>query len=60
MTMSPKTGKQFPESFKSAGGVEVVENIISKSRFKPHALQYYREVEQTGNELIITDRGNRF
>jgi prevent-host-death family protein len=35
----------------------IMEEMISKSQFKPHALQYFREVEQTGKELIISDRG---
>ncbi len=30
---------------------------ISKSRFKPRALEYFREVERTGRPLVITDRG---
>ncbi|HWP91247.1 MAG TPA: type II toxin-antitoxin system prevent-host-death family antitoxin [Thermodesulfobacteriota bacterium] len=30
---------------------------VSKSKFKPRALEYFREVEKTGKELIITDRG---
>lgn len=30
---------------------------VSKSRFKPRALKFFREVEQTGKEIIITDRG---
>ena len=34
-----------------------MENVISKSRFKPKALHYFRQVEQTGKELIITDHG---
>lgn len=34
-----------------------MENQISKSKFKPHALRYFREVERTGKALIITDRG---
>jgi prevent-host-death family protein len=34
-----------------------MEDMISKSQFKPRALQYFREVEQTGKELIISDRG---
>ena len=33
------------------------QNIISKSRFKPRALEYFRQVEQTGKPLIITDQG---
>jgi prevent-host-death family protein len=32
-------------------------NTVSKSRFKARALEYFREVERTGKELIITDRG---
>ncbi len=31
--------------------------IVPKSVFKAHALQFFREVEQTGESLIITDRG---
>jgi len=34
-----------------------MENQVPKSKFKPHALQYFREVERTGKTLIITDRG---
>jgi len=34
-----------------------MDNVISKSKFKPHALKYFRYVEETGKELIITDRG---
>ena len=30
---------------------------VSKSQFKPRALEYFREVEKTGKALIITDRG---
>lgn len=30
---------------------------VSKSRFKPKALEYFRTVERTGKELIITDHG---
>ena len=32
-------------------------NVISKSKFKPNALKYFRHVEETGEELIITDHG---
>ncbi len=32
-------------------------NTVSKSRFKARALEYFRDVERTGKELIITDRG---
>jgi prevent-host-death family protein len=31
--------------------------MISKSRFKSRALQYFREVEKSGKPLTITDRG---
>ena len=34
-----------------------MENIVSKSRFKPNALKYFRQIEKSGEELIITDRG---
>ena len=30
---------------------------VSKSQFKPHSLEYLRRIEQTGEELIITDHG---
>ena len=30
---------------------------VSKSRFKAHALALFRQVERTGKEIIITDRG---
>jgi prevent-host-death family protein len=32
-------------------------NKVSKSRFKAHALEYFRQVEKTGKPLVITDRG---
>ena len=31
--------------------------LVSKSQFKPRALEYFRQVERTGHELIITDHG---
>lgn len=30
---------------------------IPKSRFKPRALEYFRQVERTRKPLVITDRG---
>jgi prevent-host-death family protein len=39
------------------GIMTMVITSVSKSRFKAHALAYFREVEQTGRELVITDRG---
>jgi len=30
---------------------------VSKSQFKPHSLEYFRKIEQTGEELVITDHG---
>jgi prevent-host-death family protein len=30
---------------------------ISKSGFKPHALEYFRQVEETGEEIVITNHG---
>jgi hypothetical protein len=34
-----------------------MERIIWKSKFKPHALKYFREVEKTGKTWIISDHG---
>jgi prevent-host-death family protein len=34
-----------------------MEHLVSKSLFKAKALEYFREVETTGQELIITDHG---
>lgn len=30
---------------------------VSKSRFKPQALKYFREIQENGQDLIITDHG---
>jgi PHD/YefM family antitoxin component YafN of YafNO toxin-antitoxin module len=30
---------------------------VSKSHFKSHALEYFRQVEKTRKALVITDRG---
>jgi antitoxin (DNA-binding transcriptional repressor) of toxin-antitoxin stability system len=30
---------------------------VSKSQFKPHSLEYFRRIELTGEELVITDHG---
>jgi len=30
---------------------------VSKSRFKARALAYFRQVQSTGEELVVTDRG---
>ena len=30
---------------------------ISKSRFKAHALELFRQIERTGEPIIITDHG---
>jgi prevent-host-death family protein len=34
-----------------------MEKSVPKSKFKPHALRYFRQVEETGAELVITDHG---
>ena len=31
--------------------------VVSKSRFKSRALEYFRHVERTRKPLVITDRG---
>lgn len=35
----------------------MAEQAVSKSRFKAHALEHLRQVQETGKELVITDRG---
>jgi antitoxin (DNA-binding transcriptional repressor) of toxin-antitoxin stability system len=32
--------------------------MVSKSKFKPRSLEYFREIEKTGKEMIITDHGH--
>jgi antitoxin (DNA-binding transcriptional repressor) of toxin-antitoxin stability system len=34
-----------------------MKKCVSKSRFKARALEYFREIEKTGTDLLITDRG---
>jgi antitoxin (DNA-binding transcriptional repressor) of toxin-antitoxin stability system len=34
-----------------------MERMISKSQFKPRSLEYFRLIEETGESLIISDRG---
>ena len=34
-----------------------MKHMVSKSQFKPHALEYFRQVEKTRKPLVITDRG---
>ncbi|MFQ5739908.1 MAG: type II toxin-antitoxin system Phd/YefM family antitoxin [Acidobacteriota bacterium] len=34
-----------------------MQHIVSKSKLKARALHYFRQVERTGRELIVTDRG---
>lgn len=34
-----------------------MEKFVSKAGFKPRALEYFRLVEETGIDLIVTDRG---
>lgn len=34
-----------------------MEGSVSKSKFKPRALEYFRQVEHTGRPLLITDHG---
>jgi antitoxin (DNA-binding transcriptional repressor) of toxin-antitoxin stability system len=34
-----------------------VATTVSKSRFKPRALEYFRKIQETGEELILTDHG---
>ena len=36
---------------------ENMERIVSKSQFKLRALEYFRLIEESGETMIITDRG---
>jgi prevent-host-death family protein len=42
--------------YNSSKGV-AMKQVVSKSKFKPQALEYFRQVEESGEPLIITDRG---
>jgi prevent-host-death family protein len=35
----------------------MVMKVVSKSQLKARALEYFREVERSGEELVLTDRG---
>jgi hypothetical protein len=35
----------------------VMETEISKSRFKAHALEIFRQIEKTSSPVVITDNG---
>ena len=34
-----------------------MERMVSKSQFKPRSLEYFRLIEESGETLVITDRG---
>ncbi|MBI2882454.1 MAG: type II toxin-antitoxin system Phd/YefM family antitoxin [candidate division NC10 bacterium] len=34
-----------------------MKTVVSKSHFKPRALEYFRQVQTTGRALTITDHG---
>lgn len=34
-----------------------MERVVSKSQFKPRALEYFRLIEESGETMIVTDRG---
>lgn len=35
----------------------LMSQTVSKSRFKARALELFRRVERTGEEIVVTDRG---
>ena len=35
-----------------------METSVSKSRFKAQALEFFRQVERSGQPIVITDHGN--
>lgn len=44
-------------AIRARNGQKHVSERVSKSQFKPRALEYFRQVEATGRELVITDHG---
>lgn len=38
-------------------GDDMSQELITKSQFKARALEYFRQVEKSGNPVVITDRG---
>lgn len=46
--------KVISASQKNKNG-ESMEKVVSKSCFKPQALKYFRQIQESGHELIITD-----
>jgi prevent-host-death family protein len=63
MTMVVSELGGFPARHGRTGATFTVEgklvntNRISKSQFKPRALEYFRRVQESGRELIITEHG---
>ena len=37
--------------------IVIMDNKVSKSRFKAEALELFRQVEKSGHPIVITDRG---
>ena len=37
--------------------MQLMDKRVSKSRFKARALEYMRELQESGSTLVITDRG---
>lgn len=35
----------------------MTQELITKSRFKARALEYFRQVETSGQSVVVTDRG---
>ncbi|MBZ0158221.1 MAG: type II toxin-antitoxin system Phd/YefM family antitoxin [Alphaproteobacteria bacterium] len=35
-----------------------MERLVSKSKFKPRSLEYFRQIEESGEEIVITDHGH--
>lgn len=38
-------------------GNDMTEEKVTKTEFKARALEYFRQVEQLGHTLVVTDRG---
>jgi antitoxin (DNA-binding transcriptional repressor) of toxin-antitoxin stability system len=48
---------RFGNDYSQVTGVICMPQAISKSQFKAKALEFFRAVEDTGEPVIITDRG---
>lgn len=44
-------------TIRNVHGVAMNQDLVTKSQFKAKALEYFREVEMSGESIVVTDRG---